>query len=61
VSRSSHYSASDPLRDPARWVPLVLFPLLALFPPKTRGWSMVAGTGLITVPALWVRRPGEEP
>ena len=23
--------------------------------------KVMAGTGLITVPALWVRRPGEEP
>ncbi len=45
-------------KHPALAIPLGLLVLLALFPPETRGESMVVAAGLIAVLALYCRRPG---
>jgi O-antigen ligase len=59
VSRTSHPDLSGAPPDPARWIPLALFPLLALLPPETRGESMAASAALVALLALRAWNHGE--
>jgi hypothetical protein len=58
VSRTDHQSPFGSQRNPARWIPLVVLPLLALLPPETRGESMAATALLIAVLSLCAWRAG---
>jgi hypothetical protein len=55
---STNYLLLIEKKHPALAIPLGLLVLLALFPPETRGESMVVAAGLIALLALWIRRSG---